>query len=245
MDGLARGIRLIAGLGMVASGTALAAPAAMELAAWWRVMSEVRSPVAAPSIAPAATQSAPSHAVFPQPAVNPAVAAAGAGGPVELNRDYVLPQPPAPLPPVPAPPTPADTGLARAYRSTLEVPPPPLLDGQQPPPLAVGWVGGEAERSGMRAAPTPPTPAAVYVIRDGDDLNGIATRFYGHPAAAAVIWQANRGQLRDPGVLPIGLTILLPHPDTVAAVTQPGPRSPTIEPSGEPANVRTIGQTWP
>jgi phage tail protein X len=96
-----------------------------------------------------------------------------------------------------------------------------------------------------RSAPVTQQPAAVYVIRDGDDLTGIATRFYGNPAAAAVIWQANRGLLRDPGILPIGATILLPDPNLVAGLTQIGPRSPSIEPASGPPNVRAVGQTWP
>ncbi len=235
MDGIVRTLRMVLGLGMVAAGTALAAPAGVQFAALWQLSTQPSAPaVVLPPPAPEAMASQP-HDPFP-------VGFSPSQSMAELNRDYVLPPAPAPLPPVAAPPPRAGVDLATAYRSTLEVPPPPLLDGQQPPPLAAGW---GAERDGHRPAPVVQPPAAVYVIRDGDDLTGIATRFYGNPAAAAVIWQANRGLLRDPGILPIGATILLPDPDLVAGLTQVGSRSPSIEPASGPANVRAVGQTWP
>lgn len=252
MDQLARMIRLVAGLGMVAAGTSLAAPATLEIHRWWQANSVLSaqapglglpSPVASPANEPAAAAVNP--AALEQWSL-PGQALAGdpdAAGPVTLDREYALPPPPSPLPPVAAPPTQAGTALATAYRSTLEVPPPPLLDGQQPPPLAPGWSGRQPD-----AGPRPVQPAVqsmVYVIRDGDDLTGIATRFYGHPAAAAAIWEANRGLIPDPGILPIGATILLPHPDAMAGLATVGPRVPTIEPVGYPGRVTAFGRTSP
>jgi phage tail protein X len=243
VERLARTIRLVTGLGMVAAGTSLAAPAAIELHRWWQLMSQPTAvtfwPVA--EAAPAVAASAGPRTELPAAGLLPGTQAVE---PLQPDRDYVLPPPPAPLPPVASTgPQPAET-LAAAYRSTLDVPPPPLLDGQQPPPLATGWSGRQPEPTGHRPATSTPQ-AMVYVIRDGDDLTGIATRFYGHPAAAAAIWDANRGLLRDPGILPIGATILLPHPDLVSGLVQAGPRLPTIEPAGSPGAIRAVGQRLP
>lgn len=150
-----------------------------------------------------------------------------------MRLEYV----PPPAPPEPLPPSaPAFAGVAAdlgaAYRSALQSPPPPLLDGQSPPPLAVGWTGRDPA---IRAASAPvgaAAPSGVYVVRDGDDLTGLATRFYGNPAAAAALWQANRGLLRDPHLLPIGMTLVLPHPNQVAALMRPSDQA-AIEPGAE------------
>lgn len=254
MDRLARMIRLVTGLGMVAAGTSLTAPAALEMHRWWQAHSSAASLPSAgfvtlqegsqPSASLAGTAGADPTALDSRSLPSRAVAGEPtAADPALLNHDYVLPPPPVPLPPVASPPTQAGAALATAYRSTLEVPPPPLLDGQQPPPLAPGWSGRQPE-AGQRPA-GPALQSMVYVIRDGDDLTGIASRFYGHPAAAAAIWEANRGLVPDPGILPIGATILLPHPDAVAGLAPPGPRVPTIEPAGFSGRVRAFGQTSP
>mgnify|MGYP006291179355 CR=1 FL=1 len=76
----------------------------------------------------------------------------------------------------------------------------------------------------------------TYVIRDGDDLTGIATRFYGHASAATAIWAANRDSLPDPNVLPIGAAIALPPAWTVQAARNGDPRA--IEP--RPAGVAAV-----
>jgi phage tail protein X len=146
---------------------------------------------------------------------------------------------PPPVPPQPLPPPPIDLAvagpdLAAGYRPTLQSPPPPLLDGQSPPPLAVGWTARQPEPwTGAAGLPTPPPVVdqpGIYIVRDGDDLTGIATRFYGHPAAAAAIWQANRGLLRDPGILPIGAALVLPPRAAVAALGRPTDQA-LIEPA--------------
>jgi phage tail protein X len=241
MEGMVRTVRLLLGLAMVAAGTTLVAPAAIQAHGQW----QRAQPTGSSGPVPAATMPVPAPAVAFPAAAAATLPEAPQPGPVAINREYVLPNPPVPLPPVAAPPLSAEAGLATAYRSTLDVPPPPLLDGQQPPPLAPAWTGRDAERR----PPAVPSPvarqAAVYVIRDGDDLTRIATRVYGHPAAASAIWQANRGLLSDPGILPIGAAILLPHPDTIAGLTPTGPRPASIEPAHGPGNVRAVGQSWP
>ena len=241
VDGLLRTLRLVLGVGMVAAGTALAAPAGMQFHEWWQGFSRPPLPAIPVAVMPPLPAGAVAEALpqdyFPD-------GRSGSGSTAGLDRDYVMPPPPAPLPPVGAIPLQAGAALATAYRSTLEVPPPPLLDGQQPPPLAASWgASRQPDRPGPRPVAQP--SAAVYLIRDGDDLTGIAMRLYGNPAAAAVIWQANRGLLRDPGILPIGATILLPNPELVTGLTQAGPRSSSIEPASSPTNVRAVGQTWP
>lgn len=249
MGGFMRTVRLLIGVGMVAAGSSLAAPGVIELVRFGQAVSQPAAAETAPAVLPAPQSPVASPALVaaggaaaspPSPAWEPASEAA-----VALDRDYVLPTPPPPLPPVPAGPAQAP-GLANAYRSTLDVPPPPLLDGQAAPPLAPGWARhGQGEpRSGLTARPVAQQPR-VYVVRDGDDLTGIATRFYGHPAAAASIWQANRGLLPDPGVLPIGAAILLPDPASVAGMVQAGPHSPSIEPAPGPGAIRAVGQTLP
>jgi nucleoid-associated protein YgaU len=128
--------------------------------------------------------------------------------------------------------TAAGPEVASTYRSTLDVPPPPLLDAHRPPPLAAGWTAHD-----VAAAPVAEMPAAVvpqtYVIRDGDDLTGIATRFYGHASAATAIWSANRDVVPDPNVLPIGAVVRLPPPWTVLAARGVDPRA--IEPQAAAA----------
>lgn len=217
MSGVVSALRFLIGLAMVAGGATLAGPTVMALA-----------------------QQVARHgqggAVVPQPAVNagvafphwqPPLAAAGdvqppppSWPPVEADvaaavvaapdPHYQPPMPPAALPPL-SPELAAGTPMvAAAYRSTLDVPPPPLLDAHRPPPLAVGWAAHDVAQHGPVAAMPDAVVPQSYVIRDGDDLTGIATRFYGHAAAATAIWAANQDLVPDPNVLPIGTALRLP-----------------------------------
>ena len=223
VEGFARTIRLIFGLAMLAAGTVLAAPTALTVARWWRE-------------APAA----PAQAAFPQTPQQPAAWPGPAGpgpeaapsvvwsGPAAAaapvaRSEYRPPEPPGPLPPVAIGAAGPGPDLSAAYRSTLAVPPPPLIDGQRPPPVAVGWTARFSREPQQRRELQPP-PAASYRVRDGDDLTSIASRFYGTPAAASLIWQANRGLLADPAVLPIGVELVLPRPDAA------GGRGTSIDP---------------
>jgi nucleoid-associated protein YgaU len=47
-------------------------------------------------------------------------------------------------------------------------------------------------------------------VAAGDTLESIAMKFYGDRAAATRIWQANRDQLRNPGLLVPGMELRLP-----------------------------------
>ncbi len=220
MDGFARTLRLIFGLAMLAAGTMLAAPAALTVAKWWREAPQAPAAMAFAQALPPGLPPAPQ-----QPAAWPAPSEPGPDGsaavawsspavasPPLVRSDYRPPEPPAPLPPASIGVAGPGPDLSAAYRSTLAVPPPPLIDGQRPPPVAVGWTARFSRDVQQRRDLQPP-PAATYRVRDGDDLTGIASRFYGTPAAAALIWQANRGLLADPAVLPIGVELALPRPD--------------------------------
>lgn len=220
MGGLAGSVRLVFGLGMIAAGASLAAPTGIMLASWWHASS------AAPAAWP---QPVVTTAVPPPPGLGPVtsgppVANVGPWSPPSPapppppRADYAPPPPPAPLPAVSQGLSAAGPDLASHYRTTLAVPPPALLDGQRPPPLAVGWGRrGDEAAAGFRGPPAPP-PASTYRVRDGDDLTAIAIRFYGTPAAAVAIWEANRGVLRDPGLLPIGAELALPPPESIGLV---------------------------
>jgi len=222
---LLRSLRLLVGLSMIAAGSVLAAPVGLETAAWWL-----------------AWQATQPGGVEPEPAWmrGEMLGEMGSGwqqqaGPASLPPPPPLasgaighvppPLPPEPLPAVPQAMAAATPGMPPHYRSTVDTPPPPLLDGQTAPPLAVGWTTRQQQARPVASGGS--EPARIYIIRDGDDLTAIATRFYGHPAAATAIWQANRGLLRDPGVLPIGAALVLPPP----AVAMGGGSGAGLEPA--------------
>lgn len=263
MSKLERSIRFIMGLALVVTGVSVAAPFALELAA-----AHARSqaaPMAAAVPAPPAAFETPhmpagyaTHAI-PDPRLDPRLGgwehqpevvadlpplpgAAALPTDAMLPDAYAPPPPPAPLPPVAADMSRSTPQVAPAYRSTLDVPPPPLLDADSPPPLAVAWSANDASRAGraaLAAASPPPAASSVYVVRDGDDLTGIATRFYGNPAAADVIWSVNRDRLTDPSLLPIGMELSIPPAWSVpTARSAAAAGAPLIEPVRRPGSVR-------
>lgn len=261
MAGITRLIRWLVGAGMVVGGGTLMAPVAQPLS--HAVLAELRSrgilaPVAphlgGPHLGQPPSAPLPAHPptglapVPPLGGLDPQSVPAAAL-PVDsltalpstavvsaepVRQDYVPPPAPTPLPP-PA----GEFGLSapqvdHAYRSTLDVPPPPLLDAHRPPPAAVAW------NSGVGPAAAAPQPAlasalvpATYRVQDGDDLTGIAARFYGHPAAATAIWEANRDVIADPNLLPIHAELRLPPHWSTLDVGAAGRRS--IEPMAGPA----------
>lgn len=253
MSRIVTAFRFLIGLAMVAGGASLAAPTVMQLL---REVARHQDVAAALPVAPQPAAlspawqppAAPTLAMQPPGQVwSPVDDAAGAVAAVPPSPHYQPPPPPVPLPPVPAEFAAAAPDVAGAYRSTLNVPPPPLLDAHRAPPLAAGWTA-----HGVEAPPVAVMPDAVvpqsYVVRDGDDLTGIATRFYGHASAATAIWAANRDALPDPNVLPIGAVLRLPPAWTVFASRGGDPRA--IEPqaagpmpAGQPsqATARPVG----
>lgn len=235
-------VRFSVGLAMVAGGAVLVAPVAYDVAG----RAHELAPRAAPDAGGAAVAPPPAHTI-PDPrggeprhgfAPPPEPAA-----PSMPSEPYRAPPPPPPLPAVlPGVVNGAEaggTGLDGTYRSTLRVPPPPLLDVAGPPPVAPGWTTHEP----MRQVAAPSIRGAIpqsYTVRDGDDLTALAVRFYGHPGAAAAILEANRDVLVRPDMLPIGVALRLPPPWTIGAV-RPAGGPQTIEPGpavdrGRPAD---------
>lgn len=182
------------------------------------------------------------------PASQPAtvLAARGRDGLPQRSKDSKEPSatmiPTMPLPPTPEAITAAPPAFDFTYRSTVDTPPPPLLDANAPPPFSVAWPTAAARPSVARmepaalvgsapsaAASSAAPPPETYVIRDGDDLTGIAMRFFGNPAAADAIWHSNRDRLQDPAMLPIGLVLRLPTAGAAGLPT--GRRQRLIEPN--------------
>ena len=55
-----------------------------------------------------------------------------------------------------------------------------------------------------------PNPLVGAVVAAGETLRSLAMRFYGDPAMADRIWEANRGRLRSPELLVPGMELTLP-----------------------------------
>ena len=123
----------------------------------------------------------------------------------------------------------APPGMYGAYRTTVEMPPPPLLDGSH---------AGASNRPQLtrekNVGPYRRIPDAIperYRVQDGDDLTGIATRLYGHPQAASTLWQVNADRLSNPEVLPIGFEMIVPPAWRVFGTGSAYEDSRQIEPS--------------
>jgi nucleoid-associated protein YgaU len=179
--------------------------------------------------------------------------------PPSLRQAYRPPPPPHPLGSTPQEFSLPQPGMPELYRAAQGVPPPPLLDGARPEGAhgmgdhARGAHAIDSGRplgpSGMGQPSAIDVPRSTYRVRDGDDLAGIAARFYGHPAAAAAVWEVNRDRLVDPGLLPIGLELRLPapweidvHPTTSATAIEPrraGAALPNWSESSRPAMTAT------
>lgn len=215
-----RTLRLLVGLAFVAGGVTLAAPLAGRLigAAW--------PAPAAPAVLPveaAAGDTLPPPAVVMDtaaPPEEPAATVAAAPGPQpEMRPPVALPPARTALPPWAVGWEATTPSLGPAYRSALEAPPPPLLDEAGPAARSRTVFTGLAQQAAPFADVAPSAEPSTYRVRDGDDLAGIATRFYGDPNAAATLWAANQDTLRDPSLLPIGAILRLPPQWSVV----PGP----------------------
>jgi nucleoid-associated protein YgaU len=247
MSRIAATFRFVVGLSMVAGGAALVGPLAARLAAAVRsdgppvaVLGQVPGTHVPVAVVPAAPD--PAAGVIPAaPAFDvPPFPAASAPG-LPLQADYRPPPPPVPLPPLPVEFALPNSQLAGAYRSTLDVPPPPLLDSQAAPPLAAAWTATGQMPPPAAAPVSAAAVPATYRVRDGDDLAGIAARFYGHPAAAAAVWSANRDVVADPGLLPIGAVLRMPPPEALRAWGA-GATGGGIEPAPAPAPTPVAGR---
>jgi nucleoid-associated protein YgaU len=206
MSNVLQVIRFALGLTMVAAGGLLAAPFVSAVMDSARESAGSQSQIGPPRQT-AALQSA---GVFAVPGTSGHALSGHTNKP--LHRE--LPQPPEAMsmsPPKLLPPVQQagpPPGLHSAYRSTVQMPPPPLLDPAAPSPARLNH--------GLKPLPTAvsrpddvPVPD-VYRVQDGDDLTAIATRLYGHPRGASVLWQANADRLESPDLLPIGMPLKVP-----------------------------------
>jgi nucleoid-associated protein YgaU len=233
-------VRFFLGMGMLAAAVALVQPFAAAVVAARANTEGTVEPAGDPTPAQQPGRSAPAtgmggHAI-------PDHRATDTPGPqgVPLAGDDPFapasaPPPPAPLPVSGLDLSPSAPPLDSTYRSTVDIPPPPLLDGHAPPPLSAGWAVHDVVRQPAPASQPfqQEATATEYVVRDGDDLTGIALRVYGHAGAASALWSANRDRLTDPQLLPIGLPLQLPPtwmlPSALGA--QGGASSLAIEPT--------------
>lgn len=105
-----------------------------------------------------------------------------------------------------------------ATESTQTIPP-ALPDQYHPlfkPPLA----GDGSGRVVLPAGPqVPRKPPKKHTIHDGDTLESLAVRYLGDARRAGDILEANRGVLKDPDLLPIGVVITIPTDAPPAART--------------------------
>ncbi len=230
-------VRFFVGMAMLAGGVALAQPFVAAVVA---ARENAASAAAVPGVQsglPGVMTSSGGHAI-PDPRTGSGLESHGM--PFPAGDQFPTAPPPSLTTPLPVSGlelSPAAPGLDGTYRSTVEIPPPPLLDFHAPPPLAAGWAVHDVARP---VAPSPAiqsvTAATDYVVRDGDDLTTIALKVYGHAGAATAIWAANRDRVADPQVLPIGLALRLPPTWTLpAAHSGPGGMSGlAIEPTFTP-----------
>lgn len=99
----------------------------------------------------------------------------------------------------------------------------------------------------MSSAPAPgpmqPMGSGLrHRIVDGDTLNTIARRYYGDEQRARELFEANRGVLRDPELLPIGTELLIPggSPNPLAAPPA-APMSQAVPPLLAPPALEQFG----
>ena len=206
MSNVLQVVRFALGLTMVAAGGLLAAP---FLSA---VIDSARQSTDAPLQpgTPRQTAVCQSAGVFAVPGTTGHAPSRQTDKP--LHREFLPPSeatsmvPLQPLPPVQqAGPPP---GLHSAYRSTVQMPPPPLLDPAAPAPARLNH--GLQPFPAVVYRPDEVAVPDVYRVQDGDDLTAIATRLYGHPRGASVLWQANADRLESPDLLPIGMPLKVP-----------------------------------
>lgn len=246
MGRIASGVRFLVGVGMIAAGVTLAVPAGRLAAdAWTAAHPSAAVTGHGPAQPPGIPREVPTMAV---PAAAPdswLVPEESLPPPVAPRADYAPPPAPDRLPPVAMAVVAQTPDMNGTYRSTLQVPPPPLLDAQAPPPMTAAWATAAPQAATVAAGVAASEPSAsTYVIRDGDDLASISARFYGHPAAAAALWAANRDLIPNPDLLPIGAEIRLPPPWAVPGIASSqtgGVRSIEPPPTGvSPRHVEAL-----
>lgn len=59
---------------------------------------------------------------------------------------------------------------------------------------------------------THPTPAN-HQVQQGEDLHQLAAYYYGNSRLWRIIFEANREQIQDPNIIPVGVILLIPVPE--------------------------------
>lgn len=148
------------------------------------------------------------------PGVDPALAV-GAGE----GEGHLPPPPPAPLPASPADLTLAPPAFPSTYRSTLDVPPPPLLDVDAPSPLVMPVPPSDARPASVAGLEdgtvnaVRATPVAYVAPAAGTAVPAPATAVADRGAAAAGAWV-----VRDGDDLTNIATRLYGHPGAAEAI---------------------------
>jgi len=83
-------------------------------------------------------------------------------------------------------------------------------------PLTTSHSAAAATSPPVDAPPRRYTPVKRHTVRDGDTLVGLAKRYYADETLAAALYDANRGVLRDPELLPIGAVLTIPARELAA-----------------------------
>ena len=234
-------VRFFVGMAMLAGGVALAQPFVAAVVAARGQATVSGSSAAGPGMQPSLPAMAIGSGGHAIPDPRPMDSLGVPGLPLTAGDQFLSaptpPPPPTPLPSSGLDSSPAAPALDGTYRSTVEIPPPPLLDFHAPPPLSAGWSAHDVARPVAHSpAVQPASVPADYVVRDGDDLTAIALKVYGHAGAAPAIWAANRDRIADPQLLPIGLALRLPPTWTLPAAHAPqgGMSGLAIEPTFTP-----------
>jgi nucleoid-associated protein YgaU len=81
-------------------------------------------------------------------------------------------------------------------------------------PLATPHSATLVGLAGNRPAPRPTSPPVRHRIVDGDTLPQLAQRYLGSAERQGEIFEANRGVLSSPDLLPIGAMLKIPAPES-------------------------------
>ncbi|MGC3970403.1 MAG: LysM domain-containing protein [Pirellulales bacterium] len=94
-----------------------------------------------------------------------------------------------------------------------------------------------APQSPSAELPTKPrrfTPVKRHVVQDGDTLTSLAKRYYGDDGLASALYEANRGVLATPDLLPIGAVLTIPARETTPPAAAAGePAAPLTTPAAK------------
>lgn len=93
----------------------------------------------------------------------------------------------------------------------------PPMPQVKPPRIAQNYEPALAFPEKPQGPPIPvpaPPVAKEHVIRNGDSLSSLATKYYGRHDFARYIFQHNQDKLRHPDLLPLGATLKIPPQPT-------------------------------